>query len=542
MLPTQPKQNLADYLTVSEAAEFLGVSTWTLRNWDKAGKLKPLRHPKNGYRIYRHEELAAMLEPTQGQHRSFADLSPSLNWNDLRANEHFVQFYDDDAYLVETVASFIQDGLRVGDANIVVAKQGHRNAIHRKLKACGLDLAAARGEGRYVCLDAENTLERLLVGNMLDHEAFQSTVGSLVARMAAKGRHVRAFGEMVAILWQAGNRDAAIQLEELWNELGKSHPFTLFCAYPLGSCGQPGDRESFSTICAKHSRVIPAESYLQLTNPTDRQRAIAELQQKAESLEAELAHRAEVEKVHLKLQEELREQDRLKNEFLATLAHELRNSLAPIRNALDIMKIAECESDVLEARSIMERQTVQMTRLLEDLLDVSRVSRGQIQLRIERFSLDSLMQTAIEMSRPEIESYGHQLHVSAPSRPVMIEGDKARLAQVLANLLNNSAKYTEHGGQIWFTAESANDELVLSVRDNGIGIPSESLATIFEMFKQAHPSLERSQKGLGIGLTLVKRLVELHSGSVSVRSEGPGLGSEFTVRLPVRQQRSETAI
>jgi PAS domain S-box-containing protein len=236
----------------------------------------------------------------------------------------------------------------------------------------------------------------------------------------------------------------------------------------------------------------------------------------------------------------LREADRRKNEFLATLAHELRNPLAPIANAVELLRRANDNPAVREqARSLMERQVGVLIRLVDDLLDVSRIAQGKIQLRRERIALASAVQSAVETARPHIEASQHQLTVKLPPDPVVVDGDPTRLAEVIANLLTNAAKYTEPGGRIALTVERQGTEAVVSVRDTGIGIAAEHLPHLFKMFSQVSPVLERSQGGLGIGLSLVRGLVELHGGTVEARSEGLGRGSEFIVRLPLAQDEGE---
>ena len=242
-----------------------------------------------------------------------------------------------------------------------------------------------------------------------------------------------------------------------------------------------------------------------------------------------------------RMEEELRliaanlsEADRRKNEFLAMLAHELRNPLAPIRNAAQIVKLTQGKGEASQSASeMMERQIGQMVRLVDDLLDVSRITRGTIDLRCERVELASVVYRAVETSRPAIESAKHQLTVTLPEQPIYLNADPMRLAQVFGNLLNNSCKYSEPEARISITAERQGSDVVVSVKDTGVGIPADMLPRIFEMFTQVDRSLERAQGGLGIGLTLVERLVEAHGGSVDVKSEGPGQGSEFIVRLPV---------
>jgi PAS domain S-box-containing protein len=234
-----------------------------------------------------------------------------------------------------------------------------------------------------------------------------------------------------------------------------------------------------------------------------------------------------------RLAETLQEADRRKDEFLATLAHELRNPLAPIRNALELMRWERDNPTLIEqARAVMERQVSHVVRLVDDLLDVSRITQGRVQLRKERVELAAVVQSAVEASRPLIETQGHELIVTLPPVPVYLDADPTRLAQVFANLLNNAAKYSEKGGRIWLTAAQRGGELTVSVRDTGIGIAAEHLPHIFEMFSQIEPALERSQGGLGIGLALVRGLVELHGGTIEARSAGIGKGSEFILHLP----------
>jgi PAS domain S-box-containing protein len=241
----------------------------------------------------------------------------------------------------------------------------------------------------------------------------------------------------------------------------------------------------------------------------------------------DLADRAAIAIENAQLYRELRDADQRKDEFLATLAHELRNPLAPIRNGLQVLRLADGGSEMAnEARSMMERQLSQMVRLVDDLLDVSRITRNKLDLKKQRVTLAAVVQSAVETSRPLIEQSGHTLSLTLPSAPVYLAADLTRLAQVFSNLLNNSAKYTERGGRITLTSEVVGNEVVVGVRDNGLG-------------------MERAQGGLGIGLTLVRRLVEMHGGTVEARSDGPGRGSEFVVRLPVLKevpQRSDDSV
>jgi PAS domain S-box-containing protein len=232
--------------------------------------------------------------------------------------------------------------------------------------------------------------------------------------------------------------------------------------------------------------------------------------------------------------DELAEAHRHKDEFLATLAHELRNPLAPIRNAVQYLGMEGLTPrDLRTARDVISRQVTVMVRLIDDLLDMSRMSRNKLDIRKERVELATLLESAVEGSQSLMQQCGHELTVSLPPQPIHLDADAVRLTQVFMNLLNNAAKYTNKGGHIWLTAVKEGSDAVVSVRDNGIGISGEMLPRIFEMFTQVDRSLERSQGGLGIGLTLARRLVDMHDGTIEAHSNGTDQGSEFVVRLPL---------
>jgi PAS domain S-box-containing protein len=236
----------------------------------------------------------------------------------------------------------------------------------------------------------------------------------------------------------------------------------------------------------------------------------------------------------------LKDADRRKDEFLALLGHELRNPLAPIRNGLHILLLPDVDqAAVRQVKEMMEKQVNHLTRMVDDLLDVSRITRGRIQLRKEPVELARAVNHAVDSVRPLVEAQDHRLMVSLPAEAIHVDADPTRLEQVLVNLLNNAAKYTRSGGEIALIAEREGDEAVIRVRDNGVGIPADLLPKVFDLFTQVDASLDRSQGGLGIGLTLVKNLVELHGGRITAHSEGADRGSEFVVRLPALPKGSD---
>ncbi|QEL16237.1 response regulator [Limnoglobus roseus] len=280
------------------------------------------------------------------------------------------------------------------------------------------------------------------------------------------------------------------------------------------------------------SREVAMANRALLAEVSERRRAEERLRELNDNLERRVLDRTEA----------LRASDRRKDEFLATLAHELRNPLAPVRNAVQVLDLkGPAIPEVKWAKEVIDRQMLAMTRLIDDLMDVSRISRGKIKLKKERVELARVVQAAIESSRPLIEKEGHELIVRFPPQSILLDGDAVRLAQVFLNLLNNAAKFSPSAGRIELVAKRLGNDVVVSVKDNGIGISAAHRESVFEMFSQVEGALSRSQGGLGIGLCLVKRLVEMHDGRVEVNSDGPGQGSEFLVRLPVLTDSSAPA-
>jgi CheY-like chemotaxis protein len=275
---------------------------------------------------------------------------------------HVVQFYEDERFLLDCVGKFLSDALRSDIGAVVVATEAHLEALERRWRSEGLDLTAARSRGQYVPLEAAQTLAKLLDGGLPDSERFVQGVGSVIAAAGSRYPRVLVFGEMVALLADDAQHAAAARLEELWNDLGRTHSFSLLCAYGMKGFSNHAHAAHFADVCAAHSAVIPAESYTSLTSSAERLRTISSLQQKAQALEREIVERARAERALL-------EADWRKDDFLATLAHELRNPLAPMRNAAEIMRMADGDREVLTAaRTIMERQLDRLVRVIDDMI------------------------------------------------------------------------------------------------------------------------------------------------------------------------------
>ena len=287
------------------------------------------------------------------------------------------------------------------------------------------------------------------------------------------------------------------------------------------------------TLQKQQEAALVAERQRLLVDIAKRQQIETQLRHAKEEAERR-ADEAEEARAAVKDREHrLHYEAQLKDEFLATLAHELRNPLAPLRNVSAILRMEQLSETARHATGVMERQISQLVRLIDDLMDVSRITRGQLTLRKERVDLRAIVESAIETAQPQLTTAGVSLSVDLPSTPLMLDADATRIAQVLLNLLTNAAKFTPSGGQVSVTARPQHDRVALIVKDTGVGIAPEDQEKVFGMFVQLNRDMRRSQTGLGIGLTLVKQMTEMHGGSVAVWSAGPGQGSEFTITLPL---------
>lgn len=476
------------------------------------------------------------------------NLAPRLDSSQFTPPQHFAQFYETDTFLLDSLARFVSSGLNVGEVVIVVASQEHRATLEQRIP----DLKSEPFRERYVALDASETLSGFMVDGAPDPIRFRETFESIIAQGCLNGRRVRIFGEMVMLLWMEGNHEAAVRLEELWNDLQRSYPFLLFCAYPMNGFA---NREPLPVICAEHTHVIPAESYTALEGADDRLEAIVRLQQQAKLLQAEIVERQQTERtlravteqldVQVKAREQLlvREQlaraeaeraNRMKDEFLATVSHELRTPLNAIIGWCHMLgKGILDEETTARAFETIERNAKSQAQLVEDLLDVSRMVTGKLRLNSEPVDLASVINTAIDSVQLAADSKEIQLEVRLDPSARHAFGDPRRLQQVVWNLLSNAIKFTPTGGRVEVRLERSTKNVTIKVSDNGQGIEPDFVPFIFDRFRQADSSSTRNFGGLGLGLAIVRHLVELHGGSVCANSPGPGQGSTFTITLPV---------
>jgi signal transduction histidine kinase/ActR/RegA family two-component response regulator len=456
-------------------------------------------------------------------------------------DEHFVQFYESDGFLLNSLSGFIGAAINNGMPAVVVATKAHRDGLDELMRANAVDVNNALASGKYVSLDAAETLSKVMIEGLPEPRRFNEVLGGVISSVTDGRSRVRAFGEMVALLWAEGNHAGAIRLEELWNDLQKAHSFSLFCAYPMHGFGGERFIEPHDGVCTVHSRVLPAESYAGLNNYNDRLREIARLQQKARALETEILERKEVEERLRRAlvgeqmaRAEAETANRMKDQFLATVSHELRTPLNAIIGWSHLLKSGNLDhATSARALETIDRNAKSQAQLIEDILDVSRMITGKLRLNQELVDIASVINAAIDSVQLAVDSRDIRLNITLDPSARHTVGDSSRLQQVVWNLLANAIKFTPSGGSIEVTVKRAGSNLQICVSDSGQGISPAFLPHIFEHFRQADGKTTRLHGGLGLGLAIVRQLVELHGGSIQAESPGEGLGCTFTIELPL---------
>jgi signal transduction histidine kinase/ActR/RegA family two-component response regulator len=472
----------------------------------------------------------------------YTDSTVPLQLPHGHASAHTVQFYESDSFLHDTVAGFLADGLTAGQPAIVIATDAHNKGFAAGLSSRGVDAERAMASGQLTLLRAEEVLARIMDGGMPDRDLFRTHVG---ARFDASSRDndrcMRAFGEMVDLLWRDGNPEAAVRLEELWNELAQVRRFHLLCAYPIGNFAGESHVKRFDEVCRLHGEVLPTERYRGKTRDARGLLEIAQLQQRARALESEVRRRERLERAlrdslerETAAREEAERASRLKDEFLAVLSHELRTPLNAILGWRQIVSDRQADKITKRALEVIGRNATLQMHLIDDLLDVSRIITGKMIIASDPVDVADVVRAAADTVRPAATAKGIALDLSIDNSARLVTGDGARLQQVFWNLLSNAIKFTPKQGRVAVRLERSASEVLVTVHDDGEGIAPEFVPHVFDRFRQADNSTTRVYGGLGLGLAVVRYLVEAHGGTVAAASDGIGMGATFTVRLPLR--------
>ncbi len=634
------------FLSVQEAADYLGVHAATVRRWAYAKLLKGRKVGIRGDWRFTESDLEKMAKPNDLTDFSTPPeslLSPHNDWSTLENNSHIVQFYEDDAFLLESIRRYIE----TGDAAIVIATGRHRAVLKEMLRK------GRNGsfKEKYIFLDAAETLSKFMINGVPNAKLFNSVIGGIIRVLSKKHKNIRAYGEMVALLWEKGNKIGAIRLEELWNNLQKKLPFTLYCAYPMKNIGGSNTSNAFTNVCISHSDVLPTESYLNLHTHDERLREIAILQQKAQALEAEIHEHKKTEAKllqavdALKASEEfnrlviensadcikvldlkgnlikmnqpgcknfeidditlyigqdyrnfwkgrfyddassaveaannggvgrfqgfcptakgtpkwwdviitpiydskgnidrllaisrditlLKELEQRKEDFLSATSHELKTPLTSQKAFVQLLqKQLEKDKDSKYSRFISKigEQTDKLTKLVTDLLDVSKVHGGKLVLNRAQFDINECVKEAVE--EVQAISTKHKIKIKGKIDQ-KVNGDKERLSQVIVNLLTNAAKYSPNADKIDVTLKKKGKLIFVAVRDFGIGINKKDQDRVFDRFYRVSEGDEKTYPGLGMGLYIASEIIKQHGGSISVNSV-KGKGSTFSFTLPV---------
>jgi signal transduction histidine kinase len=444
-------------------------------------------------------------------------------------NHHIVQFYESESSVPHRVARFLGAGLAERGPVLIIATKALRQALTEQLLSREFDVGSASRSGQLRILDARDTLSKIMADTLPDRERFAAAIGSEIQGLDEGGpRHrVRVFSELADLLLRDENPQAAMRLEELWNGLGRTSSLSVLCAHALGHFSSEADRPRFDLVCAAHTHVVPTESFPEGDDPDDNLRKICALQQRALALETEVGQRRA-------LKEAAESGTRARSEFLAVMSHELRTPLNAIIGFSELLQEGGAGPTSAEQRTFLGdvlKSSRHLLKLVNDLLELTNLESGGIKLDPAPFDLAAALRDAAELARRLAE--GKELSVSVEVGPLLpLTADEAKVREILHLLLANAVKFTPPGGSIRISARSeGEDEIEVSIADTGVGIAARDHQRIFGQFEQADAMATRKFPGAGLGLSLAKRLVELHGGRIWVESE-IDQGSTFRFRIP----------
>jgi signal transduction histidine kinase len=468
----------------------------------------------------------------------FAAPVPAADWYNPESAAHVVQFYQDDHFLLDELSRFIGGALVAGDFGIVLATEGHRRGIAQRLRSRGLDVAVAVEQGRYIALDAETTLANLMVDGSPDTARVVALSDSLMARVKLQSGNrqpqVRIFGEMVVLLWVQGNREAALRLERIWTDLARRYGFSLRCAYPIGEFDRAEDSQPFLQVCAEHSGVIPAESYVLLADEAARLRQLTHLQQQAQALEAEVAERIAVEQRLRRREAELLRSQKMAEtgRLAATIAHEINNPLESLTNLFYLLQShPSLEGTARYWADLAGQELKRIAHITKQMLAFYRVSAQPVS-----FSLAEVLDEVLDMFQQKLAARQIQVEKQYSSEG-MLQGFPTEMRQLFANLLGNAMEASDKNGKLRIHLYQTSDwrgsgrrGIRVSIGDQGSGIAVEHRKKIFEPFFTT-----KGEAGTGLGLWVSRGIVEKCGGAIRLRSSAqPGRsGTVFSVFLPL---------
>jgi signal transduction histidine kinase len=486
-----------------------------------------------------------------------SSLAPAAPWreHDHDSHGHVVQFYSEDRSLIETLGHFIGSALEAGDAAIVVATEAHRQGLAEELKARGVDVSSAVEQGRYVPLDAVETMAQIMLDGWPDETRFAEHIGGVIsrARLAAeraKGSNgsliieprVVAFGEMVALLWAEGKHPSAIRLEQLWNDLAKTHSFSLRCAYPMGGFHLQEHSEPFLKICTEHSAVIPGESYTSLKSEADRLRNISQLQQKAQALEAEIEQRKEAQESLRQREIDLRdaEQHAAMGKLAAVIAHEINNPLEVIANVFFMLRDhPSLDENARGLTRIAEEEISRVRHISNQTLAFYRESEKPISV-----SLNQVLDAVLDIYARPLKSHGIEVQRNYASERQIL-AYPVEIRQVFVNLIGNALQAMPDGGLLRVGMHDSSETIQgarrtgvrVNISDTGVGVPEKYRDRLFEPFVTT-----KAEKGTGLGLWVSRGIVQKLGGSIRFRSGkiGGKTRTSFSVFIPTGQDALES--